>query len=72
MMGYGKLSGGNLLYACMSLIQLLCDSTGSQDRAMHLMLRLANSGISAATAPNSVVQTGVKSAGCEKRTPHLE
>ena len=71
MIGYGKLSGDRLLYACMSLIQPWCDSTGSQDRAIHLTLRLVNSGISDATVPSSVVHTGVKSAGCENRMPHL-
>ena len=55
----------------MSLIQLLWDSTGSQDRAIHFTLRLVNSGMSEATVPSSVVQTGVKSAGCENRIPHL-
>lgn len=71
MMGKGKLSAGNLLYACISFIQLLCESTGSQERAMHFTLRLENSGTSDATAPSSVVHTGVKSAGCENRIPHL-
>src|SRR5690606_11326190 len=37
--------------------------------ASTLVFRLANSGISLATAPSSVVQTGVKSAGCENSTP---
>src|SRR5687768_1549020 len=45
-----------------------CDSTGSTLRPMILVLRLSNSGLSAATAPSSVVQTGVKSLGCENRT----
>src|ERR1700754_870714 len=34
---------------------------------MTLTLRLSNSGLSFATVPSSVVQTGVKSLGCEKR-----
>ena len=71
MIGYGKLAGDRLLYACISLIQPWCDSTGSQDRAIHLTLRLENSGISDATVPSSVVHTGVKSAGWENRIPHL-
>ena len=70
--GYGKsLPDDRLLYACISLIQPWCDSTGSQDRAMHLTLRLENSGISDAIVPSSVVHTGVKSAGWENRMPHL-
>ena len=35
---------------------------------MTLVLRLSNSGLSAATAPSSVVQTGVKSFGWENST----
>ena len=35
---------------------------------MTLTLRLSNSGLSLATRPSSVVQTGVKSLGCEKST----
>src|SRR3546814_11923334 len=34
-------------------------------------LRLSNSGFSFATSPSSVVQTGVKSLGCENSTAHL-
>src|ERR1700722_15826676 len=37
---------------------------------MTLVLRLANSSFSLATAPSSVVQTGVKSLGYENSTPH--
>lgn len=59
------------VFTCMSLIQLTCDSTELHDKAATLTLRLVNSGMSLATAPNSVVHTGVKSAGCEKRTPQL-
>jgi hypothetical protein len=44
----------------MSLIQALCCSAGSTDRAMALTLRLSNSGLSLAVRPSSVVQTGVK------------
>src|SRR5665213_3268318 len=36
---------------------------------MILALRLSNSGLSRAIVPSSVVQTGVKSFGCENRTP---
>ena len=37
---------------------------------MAFVLRLSNSGLSAATAPSSVVQTAVKSLGCENRIAH--
>src|SRR6266550_4246714 len=47
-----------------------CESTGSTLRPMILTLRLSNSGLSLAMYPSSVVQTGVKSLGCEKSTPH--
>ncbi len=36
---------------------------------MILVLRLSNSGFSGAMVPSSVVQTGVKSFGCENSTP---
>src|SRR5258706_444198 len=51
----------------MSAIHLLWESTGSTLTPMALMWRLSNSGFSLETAPSSVVQTGVKSLGCEKR-----
>src|SRR5262252_8730015 len=44
-------------------------STGSTERAMIFVLRLSNSGLSFAMYPSSVVQTGVKSFGCENRMP---
>src|SRR5882724_4206213 len=55
----------------MSLAQPLCDSSGSTDRPTTLTLRWSNSGLSAETRPSSVVHTGVKSLGCENRTPQL-
>ena len=55
----------------MSPTQPLCESSGSTERPMTLTLRLSNSGLSAATAPSSVVQTGVKSFGWENSTPQL-
>src|SRR5690606_22730815 len=55
----------------MSSIHLICESTGSTDRAMALTPRLANSSLSLAVNPSSVVHTGVKSAGWEKRMPQL-
>src|SRR3954452_4492446 len=45
-------------------------STGSTDRPMTLTFRLSNSGLILAMYPSSVVQTGVKSLGCEKSTAH--
>src|SRR5471032_769422 len=55
----------------MSSIHLWCESTGSTDRAMALTPRLANSSLSLAVKPSSVVHTGVKSAGWENSTPQL-
>ncbi len=42
---------------------------GDEDR--KVALRLSNSGLALENAPSSVVQTGVKSFGCEKRIPQL-
>src|SRR4030081_2180005 len=42
-----------------------CLSTGSTLSPISLTPRLSNSGFSLASAPSSVVQTGVKSLGCE-------
>src|SRR5215510_6439946 len=53
----------------MSLIQPLFDFRGSTLTAMTFTLRFSNSALIFATVPNSVVQTGVKSAGCENKTP---
>src|ERR1700761_5922729 len=66
--------GKPTLAACvslMSLIHSLCDSALSPDNAIVFTLRLSNSLASLAVRPSSVVQTGVKSAGCENRTPQL-
>src|SRR5579875_2297909 len=66
----GKLT----LVPCVSLmsgIHPLCDSSGSTLMAMTLALRLSNSLFSLATAPSSVVHTGVKSLGWENRMPQL-
>ena len=71
MMGKGKSSAARFLYACMSLIQLSSESTGSQDRMTHLTLRLVNSGTSDTSVPSSVAHTGEKADGCEIRMPHL-
>src|SRR3970040_556019 len=38
---------------------------------MIFVFRLSNSGLSLAMYPSSVVQTGVKSLGCEQRTAHV-
>src|SRR6478736_168465 len=55
----------------MSLAQRLWSSTGSADRPMIFTFRLSNSAFMRAIVPSSVVQTGVKSFGCEKSTAHL-
>src|SRR5271154_6087794 len=46
-------------------------STGSNERPISLTPRLSNSGFSLASAPSSVVQTGVKSFGCENNSAQL-
>jgi len=46
------------------------DSTESTLTPMSLVLRSANSSFRRAKSPSSVVHTGVKSAGWEKRMPH--
>src|SRR3954449_6784414 len=53
----------------MSANHARCDSTGSTETAATLVSRAANSSRSRATAPSSVVHTGVKSAGWESSTP---
>ena len=55
----------------MSLLHLPCESSGSTLRPITFTLRLSNSGLSLATVPSSVVQTGVKSFGCENSTAQL-
>jgi hypothetical protein len=47
----------------MSRFHFSWSPTESTDTPMTLVLRLVHSGPSCATAPNSVVQTGVKSRG---------
>src|SRR5882757_108806 len=49
-----------------------CLSTGSTESPISLTPRLSNSGFSLASAPSSVVQTGVKSFGCENKSAQLE
>src|SRR3989475_5106156 len=51
----------------MSAAQPRWESSGSIDRPIAATFRLSNSGFRRATEPSSVVQTGVKSRGCEKR-----
>src|SRR6516164_8732823 len=46
-------------------------SIGSTDKPRILTPRLSNSGLSRAIVPSSVVQTGVKSFGCENSTAQL-
>src|ERR1700760_4206256 len=55
----------------MSSDHLACLSTGSTDSPISLTPRLSNSGFSLASAPSSVVQTGVKSFGCENSSAQL-
>lgn len=43
------------------------ESTPSTERPMTFTPRSSKSGLSLATVPSSVVHTGVKSLGCEKR-----
>src|SRR5437660_587042 len=51
----------------MSRAHFSWSETASTLRPMTLVLRLSNSGLIFAMYPSSVVQTGVKSFGCEKR-----
>src|SRR5437667_7129200 len=55
----------------MSSDHLACRSTGSTLRPISLTPRLSNSGFNFARAPSSVVQTGVKSFGCENKSAQL-
>src|SRR5581483_8670548 len=55
----------------MSFAHFLWSSTGSADKPMIFALRLSNSAFIFAMVPSSVVHTGVKSLGCEKRIAHL-
>src|SRR4051812_21324737 len=55
----------------MSPSQRLWLSTGSTDKPISLAWRLVNSGSMRAMYPSSVVQTGVKSFGCENRIAQL-
>ena len=65
----GKLTAAPWV-SSMSFSQRRWSATGSTDRPMTLTPRLSNSPFSRATAPSSVVQTGVKSLGCENSTAH--
>lgn len=60
------------LYEIISGIHPLWASTESQLRAISFTLRLVNSGASSTARANSVVQTGVKSAGCENKIAQLK
>src|SRR4051812_11406146 len=55
----------------MFLIQAMCAVTESTERPTSCALRLLKSSERRANSTNSVEQTGVKSAGCEKSTTHL-
>lgn len=59
-------------YACISDIHFKCDSVVSIDKAIGLTFRFVNSESNSATRANSVVHTGVKSAGCENSIPQLK
>src|SRR5216684_5519164 len=62
--------GNVTLWPCvssMSAAHLLWLVTGSTLKPMILQLRFSNSGCSPAIYPSSVVQTGVKSLGCENK-----
>src|SRR6476661_10368965 len=55
----------------MSSDHFACLSTGSTLSPINLTPRLSNSGFSLASAPSSVVQTGVKALGCENSRAQL-
>src|ERR1700694_365040 len=55
----------------MSSDLFVCLSTGSTLSPISLTPRLSKSGFNLASAPSSVVQTGVKSFGCENRSAQL-
>src|SRR6478609_11298308 len=55
----------------MSSDHFACLSTGSTLSPISFTPRLSNSGLSLASAPSSVVQTGVKSFGCENNNAQL-
>lgn len=71
--GYGNSDFvSNAEYACMSAIQALCVLTSLHESAIILTPRFVNSGANFAALPNSVVQTGVKSAGWLNKMHHLK
>ncbi len=55
----------------MSPFHFTWSSALSTEMPITLVLRFSHSSASCATAPNSVVQTGVKSLGCENRIAQL-
>src|SRR5438105_15626779 len=55
----------------MSSDHLVCLSTGSTLSPISLTPRLSNSPLSLASAPSSVLQTGVTSFGCENNSAQL-
>ena len=63
--------GASPCVSLMSSAHFTWSATESTLRPITLTPRLSNSGLMWATAPSSVVQTGVKSFGCEKSTAHL-
>src|SRR6202162_5965871 len=55
----------------MSSDHFACLPTGSTLNPINWTPRLSNSGFNLTRAPSSVVQTGVKSFGCENRSAQL-
>lgn len=58
-------------FRSMSCIQARWDGIEPTDSPRSWVLRFSNSGASSENATNSVVQTGVKSAGWLKKSTHL-
>src|SRR5271165_3708418 len=58
-------------FCSMFRIQAMCEYTLSTELPISCTLRLTKSSCRFENSTNSVVQTGVKSAGCEKSTTHL-
>ena len=68
---FKKKRNSSVYASVLALIHSRWSFTLSQDKAMTLTPRFSNWGKNFWTCDSSVVQTGVKSAGCEKRTPQL-
>jgi hypothetical protein len=68
----GSLKDIETMYILLTATQSLWDFSLSQEWAITLTPRFLNSWSWTAMRPNSVVQTGVKSAGCENSKHHLK